>query len=66
MRGLGELWQAARGRHALKAVTLLRGRQDSEDQNGCREKRSEWSIGQLRMAARTVGAMDGDSQNFIF
>lgn len=27
MRGLGELWQAARDRHALKAVTLLRGRQ---------------------------------------
>lgn len=40
-----ELWQAARDRHALKAVTLLGGRQDSEDQNGCGEssQRGAWA-----------------------
>lgn len=43
IRGHGELWQAAQDRHALRAVTLLGGK---EDQNGCGEKGSEWSMGQ--------------------
>lgn len=53
--------------HTLKAVTLLGGRQDPVDQNGCGEKQSEWSMDQRgEDGSQDSGAMDGDSQHFIF
>lgn len=58
MRSCGRLpWT---GRHALKAVTFLGGRQDPVDQNGCGEKQSEWSMGQRgEDGSQDSGAMIG-------
>lgn len=67
MRDHRELWQASWDRYTLKVVTLLGGRQDPEDQNGCGEKQLEWSMGQsAKDGSQDSGGYRWDSQDFIY